>query len=379
MPALCRTTPGEKQRLSKLAIETALILAALLGLSLRQIEVNVSSIMEMMKIDLAVPDHTTLAPRRSLSGLRSDTTNCHLAQSSTDLTLMQSLPMRSPCSVLSTSFSFTNLTNLPIFAIFMSTGAWIMVAIKEKTGVHSGGSQKGRVGAVSPLSSTAFVIVPDQNLPKGMAGFKLKVSETASKALAIDPKRVKALLQGYGDAIVKSRSAGRPVSFRVDVEPDGETIVTPVEEAVAAPTPTLVGEREPDPDLQAALGAARTRGRLRAADILADNDMLSADDFAKMLGTTRVTVNAKRQNGQVLGLDGAKRGFRFPIWQLDGDGKPFVELVTLHERLGGPWAVYRFLVQPHGELSGLSGREALERGKGRAAVKAAESVGRAFR
>jgi hypothetical protein len=98
-----------------------------------------------------------------------------------------------------------------------------------------------------------------------------------------------------------------------------------------------------------------------------------------MLGTTRVTVNTKRQSGQVLGLDGAKRGFRFPVWQLDSNGKPFAELATLHERLGGPWAVYRFLVQPHGELNGMSGREALERRKGRATLEAAESIGSAFR
>jgi hypothetical protein len=57
----------------------------------------------------------------------------------------------------------------------------------------------------------------------------------------------------------------------------------------------------------------------------------------------------------------------------------YAELAALHERLGGPWAVYRFLVQPHGELDGLTGREALERGKVKAALEAAESVGRDFR
>jgi hypothetical protein len=251
-----------------------------------------------------------------------------------------------------------------------------MVAIKSKT---QGGGRQGRAAGTSTLSAAAFVIGPDQSLPKGMVGFKLKVSDMASKALTGDPRRVKALLQGYGDAVVKSRSAGRPVSFRVDVEPDGETIVTPVEEASAAPMPIVVETREPDLELQTALAAARERGRLRAAEILAGDDMLSADDFARMLGTTRVTVNTKRQSGQILGLDGAKRGFRFPVWQLDGDGKPFAELATLHERLGGPWAVYRFLVQPHGELDGLTGREALERRKGRAALEAAESVVSAFR
>lgn len=136
--------------------------------------------------------------------------------------------------------------------------------------------------------------------------------------------------------------------------------------------------KTPGLKLVTALAAARDRGRLRAAEILAGDEMLSVDAFAKMLGSTRVTVNTKRQSGQILGLDGAKRGFRFPVWQLDAEGKPYAELAALHERLGGPWAVYRFLVQPHGELGGLTGREALQRGKGRAALNIAESVGRDF-
>ena len=93
--------------------------------------------------------------------------------------------------------------------------------------------------------------------------------------------------------------------------------------------------------------------------------MLSAEDFAKVLGTSRVTVNTNRQNGQVLGLDGAKRGFRFPLWQLDS--------------LGSAWAVYRFLVQPQRELDGLTRREGLARGRSRSILQAAESVARDFR
>lgn len=222
----------------------------------------------------------------------------------------------------------------------------------------------------------AFATRHYQNLQKDLPGFKA-ISDAVSKGLVDDLGSLKTVLKGHVETIVKCHVIGLPVSFRVDIEADGEIIVTPVEST--ATVPIVVETREPDPELQAALGAARERGRLRAAEILARDDMLSADDFAKMLGTTRVTVNTKRQSGQVLGLDGAKRGFRFPVWQLDGDGKPFAELATLHERLGGPWAVYRFLVQTHGELNGLSGREALERGKGRAALEAAESIGRAFR
>ncbi len=65
-------------------------------------------------------------------------------------------------------------------------------------------------------------------------------------------------------------------------------------------------------DLESALAAARERGQARIANILNGPDMLTAEEFAHLIGTSRVTVNTKRQNRQVLGLEGAKRGFRFP-------------------------------------------------------------------
>ena len=115
---------------------------------------------------------------------------------------------------------------------------------------------------------------------------------------------------------------------------------------------------------------------MRAGVVLAGEDMLSAEAFAELLGTSRVTVNAKRQAGQLLGLEGAKRGYRFPAWQLDGDGRPYAELPGLLETLRVPWTVYRFLVQRQGALDGLTGREALERGKGADVLAAAEGVAR---
>jgi hypothetical protein len=185
-------------------------------------------------------------------------------------------------------------------------------------------------------------------------------------------KVLRTFLKHYGKAVTKSRSAGHTVSFRVDVNPKGTAKVTAVEDV--APVTDA-----PNAELQDALAAARERGRLRAAEILNSEDMLGAEEFAELLGTTRVTVNTKRQSGQLLGLDGAKRGFRFPAWQLDSNGKPFAELSALHRLLGGAWAVYRFLIQPHGEFDGLTGREALEHGKAKAVLAAAESVGRDFR
>jgi hypothetical protein len=216
-------------------------------------------------------------------------------------------------------------------------------------------------------------------LLKDAVGFKFRVPNNAYAVLKGKPARVKALLQQFGEALERSRAAGRPVSFRVDVDPAGAATVTPVEEVAPKQTYLVEEAGEPEPELQEALAAARERGRLRAAEILSAEDMLSAEAFAEVLGTTRVTVNTKRQSGQVLGLNGAKRGFRFPLWQLDPEGKPFTALPILHQQLGGAWAVYRFLVQPHGELNGLTGLEALERGKSKAVLRAAESVARDFR
>jgi hypothetical protein len=58
-----------------------------------------------------------------------------------------------------------------------------------------------------------------------------------------------------------------------------------------------------------------------------------------------MTVNARRQKHE-LGPDGAKRGFQFPAWPVDNDGKAFDALPKLFDLLGSnAWAVYRCLTQ----------------------------------
>lgn len=163
--------------------------------------------------------------------------------------------------------------------------------------------------------------------------------------------------------------AGGGASFRVHVNLHGETAVTPLDETKEA---ALV---EPgDAELAAALAEARQRGAARAAEILASPDMLGADAFASLLGTTRATVNTWRRNNQVLALRGAKRGFRYPAWQVSKEGKPFAALPALFERLGGAWGVYIFLVRRQPEFNGLTGVEALQRGRTTMVIDAADAV-----
>src|SRR5690349_18161623 len=58
-----RTTPGGQARYSDLTIETSLILKTVFHQPLRQTEGLVGSLLELMGLDLPVPDHSTLSRR----------------------------------------------------------------------------------------------------------------------------------------------------------------------------------------------------------------------------------------------------------------------------------------------------------------------------
>jgi hypothetical protein len=103
---------------------------------------------------------------------------------------------------------------------------------------------------------------------------------------------------------------------------------------------------------------------VRVAEILRQPGMLSAREFAPLVGMSHETVNQKRKSGELLGLQGATRGVRFPDWQVAEDGRPLPGLKSLSETLGGDsWAVYRFLTGRHNELAGQTALEALKSGR----------------
>ena len=135
---------------------------------------------------------------------------------------------------------------------------------------------------------------------------------------ALNPRKsdVRAIMEVLSDRISESRKSGRATGFFIEVNPKGQPRVKADR---PQSKPAASGGED---DLQSALDAARERGRLRAAEILNGEEMLPADAFAELLGISRVTVNAKRQRHEVLALDGAKRGFRFPAWQVGENGKP---------------------------------------------------------
>lgn len=66
-----RMTRCGQPRYSDLAIETALTLGLVFGLRLRQTEGLLASVLKLMRLDLAAPDHTTLSRRAQTWACRS--------------------------------------------------------------------------------------------------------------------------------------------------------------------------------------------------------------------------------------------------------------------------------------------------------------------
>lgn len=206
--------------------------------------------------------------------------------------------------------------------------------------------------------------------------FTVAVGPKTLKMLSTRKANVRALMEVLSETIEQTQKSGRRSGFLVEVDRRGQPRILPANylPAKAGPKATPAAQGN-DNDLDRALDAARERGRFRAAEVLSGDEMLSAAEFAELLGVSRVTVNAKRQRHEVLALEGAKRGFRFPAWQIDENGKPFRALPKLFELLGdSPWTVYRFLVQRHPELDGASAQDLLKRGRTEAVIEAAESV-----
>lgn len=180
-------------------------------------------------------------------------------------------------------------------------------------------------------------------------------------------KAARGLLSGFANAMKRAERTGKSVRMTVVVDPKAATPHIAVEE-VSPPKEDM---------LDVALAAARQRGTARVAEILNSTDMLSADAFAEEIGATRETVHKKRRRHEVLGLEGPKRGVRFPKWQVSESGGLIPSLPQLFEALGDrPWTIYRFLLEEHSELDGRSGLAALRAGRIADVMATAETIGR---
>jgi hypothetical protein len=145
---------------------------------------------------------------------------------------------------------------------------------------------------------------------------------------------------------------------------------------------TIIGEHGLDlPNADAALAeairAARGGGDTLKEELLADPEMLNTAAMATRLGMSEEGIRLKRKRHEILGLEFAKRGIRYPGWQVLPGRQLLPALPRLFAVLGDdPWRLFRFLQQHHPELGGQRALEALRRGRVEAVLTAAENAAR---
>ncbi len=128
-------------------------------------------------------------------------------------------------------------------------------------------------------------------------------------------------------------------------------------------------------DLTEALAAARGRGAAMKEALLADPDMLNTAAMAELLGMSEEGVRLKRKRHEILGIESAKRGIRYPAWQVLEGQQLLPALPRLFAMLGDdPWRLFRFLQQHHGELGGARALDSLRQGRIEGVLAAAENT-----
>ncbi len=92
-------------------------------------------------------------------------------------------------------------------------------------------------------------------------------------------------------------------------------------------------------------------------------DMLSTDDAAALVGTSRVTINAWVAKGRAIGLTQTKRGLKLRAWQFEP--RFWDVLPALSRALGTTdgWALLAYVESPLGALDGRTPRQAIEQGQ----------------
>lgn len=204
----------------------------------------------------------------------------------------------------------------------------------------------------------------------GVEGIALVSLEATTRA---DRVRIAKMLetQGFGHIrparLILSRKDATRVASGSKVEVQA-TVVS--EDAETGST-----EQTPPAALARALEEAKARGDALKQDLLADPDMLSTAEMATRLGMSQEGVRLKRKRHEVLGLELAKRGIRYPAWQIFEHLQLLPALPHLFRILGdSPWTIYRFLLQHHSELGGMRALDALQRGRTDGVIAAAENV-----
>jgi hypothetical protein len=217
------------------------------------------------------------------------------------------------------------------------------------------------------------------NKEQSMVTKSLRPPASASRSPSRKPVEVTALLalRPLSDGELKrvsrvlaAEGLGEMRPTRIVLTPDdAKAVAAGDERAVPASidwdkAPRAAPARDPEATLTGALAVARKRGTAVKEALLADPDMLNTAAIADLLGLSEEGVRLKRKRHEILGLESAKRGIRYPAWQVLEGRQVLPALPRLFAMLGDdPWRLFRFLQQHHNELGGARALDALRQGR----------------
>ena len=130
--------------------------------------------------------------------------------------------------------------------------------------------------------------------------------------------------------------------------------------------------KQEDPFAGARLRGVRERERLLSEE----GGTWTVEEVAKHLHLTRQTVNLRRKQGGLLGLDAGRHGFRYPAWQFARSGtiKGLEETLAALKHLD-PWMQQVFMLGGNARLKEKRPIDVLRAGDISAVVKAGSSFG----
>jgi hypothetical protein len=121
------------------------------------------------------------------------------------------------------------------------------------------------------------------------------------------------------------------------------------------------------------LAPARLRGLRAKKQLLeAEGGVASGRELAQALGITRQAVDKRRLNNKLIGIDLGRRGYAYPVWQIDLEGFDAV-LSELAEY--DPWTQALFMLSANPWLEGETPLAVLRRGEFDAVLAAARLYG----
>jgi excisionase family DNA binding protein len=91
--------------------------------------------------------------------------------------------------------------------------------------------------------------------------------------------------------------------------------------------------------------------------------MISTEEASRLLGITKITMEAWVSEGRVVGLESGRRGLRLPRWQFEPVFRTALPRLSAALGTTDGWALLSFLESPLGALNGRSPREAIEQGE----------------